>query len=133
MPRYDAVRPGLITYGLVPDELAAAGIGLDALLPAARELRPVLSLHARPVRVADLPAGHGVRTARRGGRPRPSRIATLPLGYGDGWPRSLSNRAEALVRGVRVPLVGNVAMDAVDGRRHRRARAAGRTSPTSSC
>jgi alanine racemase len=44
---------------------------------------------------------------------RPSRIATLPLGYGDGWPRSLSNRAEALVRGVRVPLVGNVAMDAV--------------------
>ena len=43
---------------------------------------------------------------------RPSRIATLPLGYGDGWPRSLSNRAEVLVRGVRVPVVGNVAMDA---------------------
>jgi alanine racemase len=40
-------------------------------------------------------------------------VATLPLGYGDGWPRSLSNRAEALVRGRRVPLVGNVAMDAV--------------------
>ena len=34
-------------------------------------------------------------------------------GYGDGWPRSLSNRASALVRGRRVPLVGNVAMDAV--------------------
>ena len=44
---------------------------------------------------------------------RPSRIATLPLGYGDGWSRRLSNRASAIVRGQLVPLVGNVAMDAV--------------------
>ena len=113
VPRYDAVRPGLMTYGLVPDELAGAGIGLDDLPPAARELRPVMSIRARPVRVADLPAGHGVSYGPTWRAPRPSRIATLPLGYGDGWPRSLSNRAEALVRGVRVPLVGNVAMDAV--------------------
>jgi alanine racemase len=112
VPRYDAVRPGLAVYGLVPDELAAAGIGLDDLLPAARELRPVLSLHARPVRVADLPEGHGVSYGPTWRAPRPSRIATLPLGYGDGWPRSLSNKAEVLVRGVRAPVVGNVAMDA---------------------
>jgi alanine racemase len=112
VPRYDAVRPGLAIYGLVPDELAAAGIGLDDLLPAARELRPVLSLRARPVRVTDLPEGHGVSYGPTWRAPRPSRIATLPLGYGDGWPRSLSNRAEVLVRGMRVPVVGNVAMDA---------------------
>jgi alanine racemase len=112
IPRYDAVRPGLATYGLLPDELAAAGIGLEDLLPAARELRPILSLRARPVRVAELPAGHGVSYGPTWRAPRPSRIATLPLGYGDGWPRSLSNRAEVLVRGVRVPVVGNVAMDA---------------------
>ena len=113
VPRYDAVRPGLMTYGLIPDELAIAGVDLDDLPAAARELRPVLSLHARPVRVADLPEGHGVSYGPTWRAARPSRIATLPLGYGDGWPRSLSNRAEALVRGVRVPLVGNVAMDAV--------------------
>jgi alanine racemase len=113
VPRYDAVRPGLMTYGLIPDELAAAGIGFDDLPPEARELRPVLSLHARPVRVVDLPEGHGVSYGPTWRASRPSRIATLPLGYGDGWPRSLSNRAEALVRGARVPLVGNVAMDAV--------------------
>lgn len=111
-PAYDAVRPGLATYGLVPDELAEAGIGLADLPPAARELRPVLSLRARPVRVADLPEGHGVSYGPTWRGSRPSRIATLPLGYGDGWPRSLSNRAEALVRGMRVPVVGNVAMDA---------------------
>jgi alanine racemase len=113
VPRYDAVRPGLMTYGLIPDELATAGIGLDDLPPDARELRPVMSLHARPVRVADLAEGHGVSYGPTWRASRPSRVATLPLGYGDGWPRNLSNRAEALVRGVRVPLVGNVAMDAV--------------------
>jgi alanine racemase len=112
VPRYDAVRPGLATYGLVPDELAAAGIRLEDLLPGARELRPILSLRARPVRVTDLPAGHGVSYGPTWRAPVPSRIATLPLGYGDGWPRSLSNRAEVLVRGQRVPVVGNVAMDA---------------------
>jgi alanine racemase len=106
---YDGVRPGLAIYGLVPDELDAAAAETG---PSAR-LRPVMSLMARPVRVADLPAGWGISygpTFRTG---RPSRIATLPLGYGDGWSRRLSNRASAIVRGVRVPLVGNVAMDAV--------------------
>jgi alanine racemase len=112
IPRYDAVRPGLITYGLVPDELGAADIDPVTLAAAAQGLRPVLSLLARPVRVAELPVGHGVSYGPTWRAARPSRIATLPIGYGDGWPRSLSNRAEALVRGRRVPVVGNVAMDA---------------------
>lgn len=108
VPAYDLIRPGLAIYGLVPDELDPTG----PRPPAADRLRPVLSLHARPVRVADLPAGQGVSYGPTWRAARPSRIATLPLGYGDGWPRSLSNRTEALVRGVRVPQVGNVAMDA---------------------
>jgi alanine racemase len=99
------VRPGLATYGIAPEELGLADGSLG--------LRPVLSLRARPVRVAELPAGWGISYGPTFTTSRPSRIATLPLGYGDGWPRSLSNRAEALVRGRRVPLVGNVAMDAV--------------------
>jgi alanine racemase len=68
---------------------------------------------ARPVRVAELPAGHGVSYGPSFVTARPSRIATLPLGYGDGWRRALSDRAHALVRGVRAPLVGRVSMDAV--------------------
>jgi alanine racemase len=72
-----------------------------------------MSLHARPVRVAELPAGSGIGYDATFTTARPSRIATLPVGYGDGWSRAYSNRASALVRGVRVPLVGNVAMDAV--------------------
>ena len=105
---YEGVRPGLSVYGLVPDELART-----AIAPAARRLVPALSLRARPVRVMDLPAGWGISYGPSFRTSRPSRIATLPIGYGDGWSRSLSNRAEALVRGGRVPLVGNVAMDAI--------------------
>jgi alanine racemase len=109
VPLHDSVRLGLGLYGLVPDELAL----LRAAQGVAGGLRPVLSLHANPVRVAELPPGHGVSYGPTFETARPSRIATLPLGYGDGWSRSLSNRAEVLVRGRRVPLVGNVAMDAV--------------------
>jgi alanine racemase len=107
----DGVRPGLATYGLVPDELLG-DVG-PRPVPEASSLRPVLSLRARPVRVADLPAGWGISYGPTFTTSRPSRIATLPMGYGDGWPRSLSNRSEAIVRGRRVPIVGNVAMDAV--------------------
>ena len=62
--------------------------------------------------MADVPAGWGISYGPSFTTERPSRIATLPIGYGDGWSRSLSNRAEALVRGRRAPIVGTVAMDA---------------------
>ena len=104
---FDGIRPGLSTYGILPDEL-------DAVPGAVRRaFRPVMSLHARPVRVVDLPAGYGISYGPSFRTRRPSRIATLPLGYGDGFARAHANRAEALVRGRRVPLVGNVTMDAV--------------------
>ncbi len=105
---YGGTRPGLGVYGLVPDELGEQAAGR-----AEDELRPVLALRARPVRVADLPTGWGISYGPTFTTSRPSRIATLPLGYGDGWSRRLSNSAEALVRGVRCPIVGNVAMDAI--------------------
>ncbi len=106
---YDSVRPGLAVYGLVPDGLAVAG----PFRGVAAGLRPVLSLHARPTRVADLPTGSGVGYGPAFVTGRPSRIATLPLGYGDGWPRVGGGRSWALVRGRRVPLVGTIAMDGV--------------------
>ena len=110
------MRPGLTTYGLVPDELLGQGNASGrprSLAAEAGALRPVLSLRARPVHVAELPEGWGISYGPTFTTSRPSRIATLPIGYGDGWSRALSNRAEVLVRGGRVPLVGNVAMDAV--------------------
>ncbi len=108
-PVFDGLRVGLVAYGIAPEGVAVGAGGADV----AAALRPALSLRARPIRVADLPVGTGISYGPTFSTARPSRIATLPLGYADGWPRSLSNRAVALVRGGRVPLVGNVAMDAV--------------------
>jgi alanine racemase len=108
-PVFDGVRIGLAVYGIAPEgvPIGAAATGIHA------GIRPILSLRARPIRVADLPSGTGISYGPSFVTARPSRIATLPVGYADGWARALSNRATALVRGVRVPLVGNVAMDAV--------------------
>ena len=108
-PVLEGVRIGLALYGLPPDDLPAEALQGSI----AAELKPVLSLHARPIRVVDLPAGSGISYGPSFTTNRPSQIATLPVGYGDGWSRTGSNRAEALVRGIRVPLVGTVAMDAV--------------------
>jgi alanine racemase len=106
---WDAVRPGLSIYGIVPDGLAVP----EGLRPTVERLQPAMALVARPVRVVDLPAGHGVSYGPAFVTARPSRIATLPLGYGDGWRRTFSDRTFALVRGARAPIVGRVAMDAV--------------------
>jgi alanine racemase len=106
---WQRVRPGLSIYGLAPEGLE---IPADRASLAGR-LAPVLSLRAQPVRVATLPAGAGVSYGDAFVTRRESRIATLPVGYGDGYQRIRTGRAEALVRGRRVPLVGTIAMDAV--------------------
>ena len=105
----EGIRPGLSIYGVVPD-----GLAIDPRrVAAAVALQPAMSLHARPVRVIDLPAGSAISYSTTFTTQRPSRIATLPVGYADGYSRIRSNRATVLVRGQRVPLVGIVAMDAV--------------------
>ena len=106
---YDVVRIGIAQYGIVPDRLVVTA----EFEAAAAALRPVLSLRARPVRVAWLDAGTGISYGPTFVTARRSCIVTLPVGYADGYPRSLSNKAQVLVRGRRVPQVGTVAMDAL--------------------
>ena len=107
---YDGVRPGLAIYGLVPDELEPSRARHGR--PGAAAAGPVA---ARPAGPGRGPAGrprHQLRPTFR--TARPSRIATLPAGLRR---RLVARRCRtgpsALVRGRRVPLVGNVAMDAV--------------------
>src|SRR5689334_24703016 len=38
-------------------------------------------------------------------------LGTIPIGYGDGYRRDLTNNAEVVVAGRRVPVVGAVSMD----------------------
>jgi alanine racemase len=105
---YEMVRPGLALFGLTPDEALARGVGLPA------GIRPALSIHARPVRLARLPAGTPVGYGGTFVTERPTLLATLPLGYADGIFRSLGNEGwSVLVRGVRTPIVGRVSMDGI--------------------
>ena len=100
---YDAVRPGLAVFGVVPGmESEAAG------------LRPLLAWRTQVVFLKDVPTGTRVGYGGTWTAARPSRIATVPVGYNDGLAWSLGTRdsgTEALVRGRRVPLVGRVSMD----------------------
>jgi alanine racemase len=97
--RYDLVRLGLAVYGLDPAQLPDA------------ELRPVMSVRARIVQVHDVPAGTPVSYGGRTVVQRRSRIAVVPVGYADGYAWRLTGKAEALVRGTRVPIAGSVTMD----------------------
>jgi alanine racemase len=108
-PAYDMIRIGLGYYG----EL---GLGVEPTGPLAAlaaELRPAMSVKARPIRLEDVPARVTIGYGGEWQTTRPSRIATLPIGYADGWTRRYWPGAEAIVRGQRVPLVGRVSMDSV--------------------
>lgn len=101
--RMDLVRVGIGIYGIAP----------DATLIGAADLRPAMSLRTRVTFVKRVGRGHSLSyglTYRLG---RDANVATVPVGYADGYPRSLSNRAQVLIRGQRYPVVGNVTMDMI--------------------
>ncbi|NBW31157.1 MAG: alanine racemase [bacterium] len=100
-------RVGIALFGVVPNALrptmTAATIGIER----------VYGLAARPVRIATLPTGHGVGYGPAFVAERESRIITLPIGYADGISYHERGVAEVLVRGVRLPVVGTIAMDSI--------------------
>lgn len=66
---------------------------------------------ARILQVKEVDAGQPIGYGGTYRRSAPGRIALAAAGYGDGYPRILSGRMDALVRGARVPLAGRVSMD----------------------
>lgn len=92
------VRPGIYLYG---------GVAGEGLPPPA----PVAALRARVSLVREVPAGTTVGYGATYAASKRETWATVGIGYGDGLPRLLSNRGHALVKGVRVPVVGRISMD----------------------
>jgi alanine racemase len=97
----DMVRPGIALYGVLPDAASQRSV----------DLRPALSLVSQVVYFKVVKAGHPVSYGATWAPQRDTRVVTIPIGYGDGYPRSLSSRGEALIRGRRYPIVGRVCMD----------------------
>ena len=99
---YDAVRPGLLLYGIVPPPLAST-------IP----LKPVMSLTSRVVAVKGIRPAEGVGYGWRFDARSPRTIAVIPAGYADGLDTRLCGRGHVLIRGRRVPIVGAVSMDMI--------------------
>jgi alanine racemase len=100
---FDMVRCGVAIYGLDPFQSD----------PAEQELEPALELRSYVADVKRFERGASAGYGRTWAAERETLVGVLPIGYGDGVRRALSNNAEVLVGGRRVPLVGTVSMDNV--------------------
>ena len=96
----DAVRPGLLLYGLVPPPMAST-----------LALTPAMRLTSRVVTVKGVRPGERIGYGGRHEATAPMRVAIVPAGYADGLDRRLEGRGAVLVRGRRAPIVGAVSMD----------------------
>lgn len=99
----DAVRAGIILYGLWPSQFVEKDHPID--------LYPVLSLKTRVVYVKTVPKDQEISYGGTFTTTRDTRVATVCIGYGDGYPRSLSNIGHVLIKGQKARILGRVCMD----------------------
>jgi alanine racemase len=97
--RLDMVRPGIFVYGYEPSPGRSVG------------LEPVMRLVSSVSYVKTVRAGARVSYGGTWTASEDTRVATVPIGYGDGFSRSLSNRARVTVAGRSVPIIGRICMD----------------------
>lgn len=93
-------------------DMVRLGIGLHGISAASAALTPVSTFKTYIASVRKVKSGETVGYGRKGKTERESLIAVVPVGYADGLNRHLSNGVgEMLVRGKRVPIIGNICMD----------------------
>lgn len=100
---YNMVRLGISMFGLYPSgEVQQQRIVLE----------PVMSLKTGIVMLKELPQGSGISYGSiYHTKEESERIATLPVGYADGFSRMLTGKAQALIHGQKVAVVGAICMD----------------------
>jgi alanine racemase len=98
---YDMVRAGILLYGVYPSDE----------VPHTVPVRPALSWKSHVVYFKVVQPGHPVSYGSTWQPEHMVRMVTIPVGYGDGYFRSLSNRAHVIIRGKRYPVVGRICMD----------------------
>src|SRR3954470_17755408 len=99
--RFDMVRCGIAVYGMDPSHRDPSQHGLE----------PALELVSYVAEVKRCAPGESAGYGRRFVAERETWLGTIPIGYGDGYRRGLTNDADVIVDGRRVPLVGAVSMD----------------------
>ena len=98
----DAVRAGVILYGLYPsEEVEKEPVPLKAVM----ELKSHIAYIKTVEPGVEISYGGTFTTTE------PTKVATIPVGYADGYSRGLSNKGSVLIRGRRAPILGRVCMD----------------------
>jgi alanine racemase len=100
---FDIVRPGLLLYGVYP----------SSQIPHTVKVRPALSWKSRVVYFKVILPNHPVGYGSAWQSDHMIRAVTVPVGYGDGYFRSMSNKAQVLLRGKKYPVVGRISMDQI--------------------
>ncbi|GAB2516626.1 alanine racemase [Nocardiopsis aegyptia] len=98
--RFDLVRGGIASYGLIP----IPGYTVSGI-------RPAMTLRSRVALAKRVPADSGVSYGHRYVTERETTLALVPLGYGDGVPRAATNKGPVLLGGRRRTIAGTVCMD----------------------
>jgi alanine racemase len=100
---FDLVRPGILLYGVYPSAEVQRTIAVQ----------PALAWKSHVVYFKVVKPGHPVGYGSTWETDHMVRVVTVPVGYGDGYFRSMSNKAEVIIRGQRYPVVGRIAMDQI--------------------
>lgn len=101
----DMVRLGISLYGYHPD--GTQGKRHDM----AEKLVPAMSFTTQVIQVKSVPAGTGISYGHTFVTGQETRIAVLPVGYADGFLRTLSNKAQVLIKGQRARIIGRICMN----------------------
>jgi len=99
----DMVRPGILMYGVYPSQECMKSISV----------KPALSWKSRVVYFKVVKPDHPVSYGSIWQSDHLVRVVTIPVGYGDGYFRSMSNKASVIINGTKYPQVGRVCMDQI--------------------
>jgi len=100
---FDMVRPGILMYGVYP----------SSEVPHTVQVEPALAWKSRVVYFKVVKPRHPVSYGSTWQSDHAVRVVTVPVGYGDGYFRSMSNKAQVIIRGKKYPQVGRVCMDQI--------------------
>jgi alanine racemase len=98
---FNMVRPGVILYGVYPDDEALRSV----------EIAPALTWKSQVVYVKQTLAGNPVSYSSLWVSDHPVNLATVPCGYADGYFRRMTNKPQVILNGKKYPQVGRICMD----------------------
>lgn len=108
--QFDLIRVGILQYGFWPNMetfISTEGLNGDGSDP----LQRAISWKSQVMNVKTVPKGEYVSYGTSFLATQELKVATVPVGYSHGFSRNLSNSGRALVRGLRVAVIGVVNMN----------------------